>query len=388
MIQGFYRLIEMGAQASDMPFLPGLAHELGISVGYLKATVQLLDHENTVPFIVRYRQEVTGGLGEAQLHAVMRALKSHAALEARRQTVLRLVKASVPSLDAASLSAIMLASTLEALEDVYLPFKRERKGLAATAREMGVGALAETVWRHHMTDAELRYKLDATGIADAQLRVGHIISEKVSENIAIRSALRSRFWENATLSVVATKTRGVSSGKKTINPPTEDTAHTPDYTSLTGLQRRAKELGAHQVLGINRGETAKGLKITVVFPSSHGKQLTKQLALPPRRGLRGDLLDKACDDAYDRLLVPSLARELRRRLTARAEDEAVDVFASNLRRLLLQRPVRAVILGIDPGFRSGNGSATTQQHTHHAPLARTRNAYTRPPMHMRRGSGA
>lgn len=369
------------------PLLKLCAKAAGISEQQVASTAQLLSEDNAVPFIVRYRANATGGLGEPQVLAVLRAVESVRALDDRRKTVLKQVEKYEPPVSSSVVAAIKDAGDMETLEDLYLPYKPAApKGHAAKAREAGFGPLADDVWLRPMSDPELQAQLSAAArkgsggdATVAQTHVVHLLAERVSSAAAARAALRVAFWERALVCVAAVKpqvsggrgkaaadgrggARGEGRGGKAgrangeSRPGDASGAAASGAESLNGLQRRAPDLSSHRVLAINRAEAEGAIRVSVKFPAEQGKRLTRDLALPSPRGggARAALLEAAADDAYDRLLAPALGRELRRRLSQEAETAAVDVFAQNLRRLLLQRPLRGcVVLGVDPGFKSG-----------------------------------
>jgi uncharacterized protein len=376
------------------PLLKLCAKTAGISEQQVASTAQLLSEDNTVPFIVRYRATGTGGLEEPQVLAVLRAVESVRALDDRRKTVLKQVEKCEPPVSSSVVAAIMDAGDLETLEDLYLPYKPAApKGHAAKAREAGLGPLADDVWSRSMSDEELRAKLSAAArndpsgaVSAAETHLLHLLAERVSSVAGARAALREAFWKRALVCVAAVKPKesggrgkaaaegrggarggkgsskggkdggraGIADGGSKPAGPSSGAASAAE--ALDGLQRPAPDLSSHRVLAMNRAEAESAIKVTVKFSPVDGKRIARGLALPSPRGggARAALLEAAADDAYDRLLAPALARELRRRLSQEAETAAVDVFAQNLRRLLLQRPLRGcVVLGVDPGFKSG-----------------------------------
>ena len=345
------------------PLLKECARATGISESQVEATAQLLSDDNTVPFIVRYRADATGGLDEATVLTVMRALESVRALDDRRKTILKQVEKHEPPVGSAVIAALKAAANMQTLEDLYLPYKPAApKGHAARAREAGLGPLFDQVWARQLGDGELGGMLSAAArqgcggdFALAETHLMHLVAERVASTPEVRAALRDAFWERAQVCVTAAKPAG-GKAKAGAEGKGGGKGDGKGAESLDGLQRRAPDMSSHRILAMNRAETEGLVKVSVKFAPEQGKCIAKAKGLPSLRGgvARAALLERAADDAYDRLLLPALSRELRRRLSEQGEAAAVEVFALNLRRLLLQRPLPGTtVLGVDPGFRSG-----------------------------------
>uniref|UniRef100_A0A6S9VQY3 S1 motif domain-containing protein n=1 Tax=Chrysotila carterae TaxID=13221 RepID=A0A6S9VQY3_CHRCT len=325
------------------------------------ATAELLKDECSVPFIVRYRAANTGSLDETAVLRISKALQQQAQLQARCATIVKeLTKQGVCT--PALLSALHAARDLESLEDLYLPFKPPAKQcLAAKARELGFGPLAERVWSQQMRDAELDAALAAAH--DAEEHVLNVLADKISASSNARASLREAFWRDARVELrlvkpekkpkVASAPADAKGGANADGKEPKPAGKLHDYSSLDGLSSRPSEMSAHRVLAINRAEKEKAVKV-VLTPPPQSLHIIFTEALPPRSGRRKALLEKAAESALKRLLLPSMRRAVRSRLTAQAEEAAISVFSRNLRQLLLQRPLRGTaIAGIDPGFRSG-----------------------------------
>ena len=341
-----------------MRWITSCAAVLNISPQQVQTVTTLLrKQEATVPFIVRYRGDMTGGLDEQQVLSIKRMMREDEAVNERRQAILRTLekKEGVP----AGVLALLRASTsLAELEDVYAPYKAGRSGtLADQARDNGHGPLADSVWGDTATNDALRRAQREPGVL-------HLLAERVSESVDARAALRELYWRQSSLTVAEAKksaaASGTSSGKSGKGGKGGGSGggggERSSADSLAGTTWRVSQIASHRVLAINRAEARKEVRVSVTLPDrDRAIRALCASALPPSRsGARRALLEAAAADAFGRLLQPAMSRDVRRRLTAEAEAAAAAVFASNLRHVLLQRPVRGVaILGIDPGFRAG-----------------------------------
>lgn len=322
-----------------------VAQALQLSLRQVESVVELLDAGNTVPFITRYRKDQTGGLDEEQIRQIESRLLKMRLLAERKQTILRSIE-SQGKLTPELAAEIDAANSTKRLEDLYLPYKPKKQTLATTARERGLEPLADEV----MSAAPAASDLDAraadfvnpdkglTSPADVLLGVGHILAEVISERADLRHKLRQILNRSGKLLC----TRGEVD---------EKTAQGfRDYFEFSDTIQRVPE---HRVLAINRGEKAKALRVKVEADLEAMQAVVDETVCaadhPHVEFLRG------CGrDALTRLVFPSLEREVRRELTDWAESHAVDVFARNLRNLLLQKPVCSRrVLAIDPGFKSG-----------------------------------
>jgi uncharacterized protein len=305
---------------------------------------ELLGEGNTIPFLARYRLEATGGLDETVLRSVEKHLATQKQLDDRRQTVLASL-AEQGITDGALLQRITAADSLTVLEDLYLPYRPKRRTRASTAREQGLGPLAEWLMRPNQqgdpTREAARFLDAAKGVADAQAALAgarDIVAEQMAEHAEIRQFARQR---------------GRSSGELVVEKGASDPQEL--FRSYYDYRERLAQAPSHRVLAVNRGETKKGLSVHVDLPESD------ILAEADRRFVsRGSgpevaaQIRLAIKDGYKRLLAPAIVRDLRQWVTERAETQAIEVFKANLRRLLLQPPLRGqTVLAIDPGFRTG-----------------------------------
>ncbi|HEY2894415.1 MAG TPA: Tex-like N-terminal domain-containing protein, partial [Pirellulales bacterium] len=325
--------------------LQGVAQALHLSLRQVESVVQLLDAGNTVPFITRYRKDQTGGLDEEQIRQIEARLTRLRLLGERKQTILRSIE-SQGKLTAELTREIAAANSTKRLEDLYLPFKPKKQTLATVARERGLEPLAEEV----LAAAPACQDLDARAAdfintdkgvataADALLGVGHILAEGVSERADLRHKLRQILNRSGKLVV----TRGEADEKMA-----------QGFRDYFEFNESLSKVPEHRVLAINRGEKAKALRVKVEADQDAMQATMDESVCPPEHP-HVDFLRGCGRDALTRLVFPSLEREVRRELTDWAEAHAVEVFAKNLRNLLLQKPIRGRrVLAIDPGFKSG-----------------------------------
>ncbi len=322
-----------------------LATELGLTQAQVARTVALLDEGNTVPFITRYRKEATGGLDEQQVRRLAERLEYLRGLEARRAEVRRLLDEGghlSPELDA----QLAAAATLQAIEDLYLPFRPKRRTRAQQAREQGLQPLADLLLAQ---DAGGRSRdelaapfVDAEkGVPDVEAAYAgarDIIAETVAETAAVRQAVREATRRTGTLRVAKKADDADPEGK---------------YQLYHDFSEKLETLPPHRILAINRGEREGALRVAVEAPHD-GFIATLQRRYATGSGWIAEEVRAAVADGYRRLLAPAIERDLRAELTERAEEHALGVFAANLRGLLLQPPLRGrVVMGIDPGYRTG-----------------------------------
>jgi protein Tex len=326
--------------------LSRIAQDLQIRKAQVEAVVQLLDDENTVPFITRYRKERTGGLHEDLIRRIQDRVAHLRELASRKQTILRSI-ANHGRLNDALTQAILAAESPKRLEDLYQPFKPKKKSLATEAREKGLGPLAEAIFNRDPAVANLAEVLPGVVDPDKWLLntdevlagVKHILADMVADAADARGPLRAYTWDTGL--IVANRIETLPEGKG------------KEYEPYFAFKELVKEIPPHRVLAINRGEKANVLRVRVetdVALANEIAQFHLNIADHPHR----DLLAEVVKDALDRLMLPGLEREVRRELTERAQDHAVLVFARNLRSLLLQPPLRGKkILAVDPGIRTG-----------------------------------
>ncbi len=321
-----------------------IAHELGVRPAQVARAIELLDEGNTIPFIARYRKEATGTLDEEQLRTIQARLAYLRNLEARKQTVLASIAEQdrlTPDLE----ERIRAAETLQEVEDLYLPYRPRRRTRAQVARERGLEPLARRLLSQE-ADAPDPAALAAEFLSDevptvedALAGARDIIAEQVSEDADVRSMARA-----------STRREGMLVSR--LAKPGADPAG--QYEVYHEFRAPLGDLKPHQVLAINRGEAEGVLKVRVEAPDDLilGRIEARYLTRP--RSLAAREVRAAIEDAYKRLIAPAITREVRRALTEAADEHGIQVFATNLRNLLLQPPIRdKVVMGIDPGYRTG-----------------------------------
>ena len=317
-----------------------LAREFNVKPQHAQAVVQLLDEGNTVPFIARYRKEQHGTMDDQTIRALAERLHYLRGLEQRRQEVSQAIEAQgklTPELAA----ALGQATTLAEVEDLYRPYRPKRRTRASIAREKGLEPLAEALRQGKGQDAlalAQPYVQPEKGVETAEEALqgaSDILAEELSDDAALRKRLRNHIQRTGVL-----QAKGATE---------EDTV----YRLYYDFAERVTKLQSHQILAINRGEKEEALKVAVQADGPGAVQLVQRALIRPGNPYE-DRLRATAQDAWDRLLFPSLEREVRADLTERAQEQAIHTFALNLRPLLMQPPVKnKVILGFDPAYRTG-----------------------------------
>ncbi len=329
-----------------MDIIATLAEELGLKATAVEAAVKLIDEGNTIPFIARYRKEATGGMDDVALRALADRLAYLRNLEQRKEDVIALIGAAgklTPELEA----EIRAAAQLQRVEDLYKPFRKKRMTRAQKAREAGLEPLANMIIMQVTPKggpldaasgfvtpeaAEAGFDTAERALAGAQDIVAETVAED-AENVADLRSFTENTGEVASVAVDAD----------------EKTPYEPYYD----FAEPARKIPNHRVLAIDRGEREGKLRVHVRVDA---EAATARLGArwPRRQGPFAPVLDAAIADGYKRLMAPSLERELRAKLTVRAQTDAIKVFAKNLESLLSARPVRgARVIALDPGYRTG-----------------------------------
>src|SRR3954454_12568468 len=322
-----------------------LTRELGIEQDKIARTVALLDEGNTVPFITRYRRDQTGGLDEEQIGRVRESVTKLRVLDERKQTILRSIESQHALTDELR-EQIARADSVKRLEDLYLPYRPKKQTLATKAHEQGLAPLAKEILTQDKAAADLDKRAadfinTDKGIPDAAtalLGAGHILAEQFSEDPEVRQKVRKLYR----------KTGKLVSVKVEDNPKKNQQFH--DYLDF---REPLSRIPPHRVLAINRGERAKVLRVQVEADQTAIEEIGIEQLVPVEHAHK-DFLTGCVRDALARLILPSLEREARRELTEKAETHAVEVFARNLRNLLLQPPLPGRrVLAVDPGYKNG-----------------------------------
>ena len=328
-----------------------LAEEFGLRREQIDNTVALIDDDKTIPFIARYRKEVTGSLDDQTLRLIFDRLNYLRNLEKRKAEVTAAITEQgkmTPELA----EAIDKATVLVEVEDIYRPFKQKRRTRASVAKEKGLEPLAELILAQDKnadpSAAAEGYISEEKGVATAEEAVQgalDIIAEQVSDDADLRKELRAYFGRSGVLSSKAAAKDAESSV----------------YDNYYDFSEGVAKIAGHRILAIDRGEREEKLKVTVSVPEGAGE------AFCIRKYLKGkspcaELISEACTDSYKRLIYPSIEREVRSELSEKAQEGAIKVFKENLRQLLMQPPVKGTItLGLDPGYAHGCKLAVTDE---------------------------
>ncbi len=329
-----------------------IAKELNIKNEQVKEVVTMFGEGATIPFIARYRKEKTGGLDEEQLREIEDRLNYLTILEERKETILKSIEEQGKLTD--ELKAKIENSTkLQEVEDLYLPYKPKRKTRGTIAKAKGLEPLAIFILENPKFKGNFEEKLaefitgEVPTIADALQGAKDIIAEMISDNAEVRKVIRELLLETSILVSEKAKEREVTKNEKLEN-------RKDVYEIYYEFKAPVNKIKPYQTLAVNRGEREKMLKISIAAENEIAIKEILKTFLSYHESEFMDLLTEIAEDSYDRLIFPSLEREVRNHLTEIADLHAIEIFASNLRQLLLQPPIAGkMIMGIDPGFVSG-----------------------------------
>ena len=319
-----------------------LSRELSCREDYIENVIRLLDEGNTLPFIARYRKELHGGMDDTQLRALQDRLQYLRNLDARRQEVKNSIE-NQGKLTEELAAAIDNAATLAEVEDLYRPYKQKRRTRATVAREKGLEPLALLLFAQskdlsapeELAKQAIDPEKGVETVEEALAGASDIIAEMVSDDADIRKSLR--LLANAKGAVVSAAARE------------EDSVYRLYYE----FAQPVSKMQSHQVLALNRGEREEFLKVSVDVPRELALGRIYDRTVKPGSSAT-ELVRAACEDSYDRLIAPSLEREIRAAMTEQANESAIHNFALNLKPLLMQPPVKGhVTMGLDPGYRMG-----------------------------------
>lgn len=325
-----------------MDFVAVLAREFSLRPEQVRAVIELLDAGNTVPFIARYRKEATGSLDDQLLRELTERLEYLRSLDKRRMEIEKSLAEQQVLTDELR-AALAAAATLAELEDIYRPFRPKRRTRATIARERGLEGLAQALLLQQPFKGTLEtlaapYINNEKDVPDAESALAgarDIIAETISDDAALRKVLRGLLMRDGVLTACAAKE--------------EDSV----YSMYYAYSERVPRVADHRVLAINRGEKEGFLKVSLAAPDETANRVIAQRYVRPG-ALTAPQVAMAAQDAWDRLIFPSLEREVRSELTDRANVGAIRVFSQNLQQLLMQPPIKGrVTLGVDPGFRTG-----------------------------------
>lgn len=327
-----------------MDIIAKLAAEFKIRTAQVEHTVELIDEGNTIPFIARYRKEVTGGLSDVVLRDLDERLKYLRNLEERKEEVLRLIEEQ-GKLTEDLKAEIEKAEVLQRVEDLYKPFKQKKATRASKAKEKGLEPLAMIIYAQQLTDGTpeeaaapfVNPDKEVNTPQEALAGACDIIAEMIADDPEITKDVRAKTFEIATIVTEAVD-------------PEEKTVYEMYYDRAEALAK----IPNHRVLAINRGEKEKKLKVKLSLETEKIHELISTSVIRNEKNIFYGMLRDTIADAYKRLMAPSIEREMRNLLTERAEAEAVKIFAKNTESLLMTPPVRGKkVIAIDPGYRTG-----------------------------------
>ncbi len=330
---------------TDAQIYKSIAQELDLRPKQVSSVADFLDDGATVPFLARYRQEATGGLDEEQIRSVRDKLEFHRTLEDRKQTILKTIDEQ-DKLTEELEEKIKSCTDLNTLEDLYLPYKPKRRTKGDMAKEKGLEPLAELIWEQEIEKGDpmehaakfVDEEKEVESAEDAMDGALDIVAEWINESAEVREKLRDIFQEHAVI-------------KTEKNPAVDERTNFEDYYEFS---QKAKNLKPYQILAINRGERENVLFVNVELWDDITLENIDDVVIENEMSIFVPKLQDAVEDAYKRLLFPSLERELRNQLTEKADQHAIETFAKNLSNLLMQPPLdHKVVMGIDPAYKSG-----------------------------------
>ncbi|RXZ02714.1 RNA-binding transcriptional accessory protein [Fictibacillus sp. S7] len=322
-----------------------IAKELGIKQKQVANVIELLKDGNTVPFIARYRKELTGGLDEVQIKDIMDSWQYAENLKERKEEVLRLIGEQGKLTDELA-NSISSAKKLQEIEDLYRPYKQKRRTRATVAKEKGLEALAEWLmsqpWQgdvlakaKEFLSEEKEVHTPEEALAGAQ----DILAEQISDDAAIRSWIRDLTFKEGQLQT-SLKKNGEDEKKV--------------YEMYYEYSEPVGKIVPHRILAINRGEKEDVLKVEVTAPAEKIIQRLNRTVIKKSESPAAPYLQEAIEDSYRRLIASSIERDIRNELTDKGEEQAIHIFSENLRNLLLQSPLKGrMVLGVDPAYRTG-----------------------------------
>ncbi|HKL60989.1 MAG TPA: Tex family protein [Acholeplasma sp.] len=329
----------------DQDLIKEISKNINVKTAQVESVLKLLDEGNTIPFIARYRKEVTGGLDEEEINTIHKEWEYGVNLAKRKEDVVRLIDEKGMLTDELQMQ-IMSSTKLVEVEDLYRPYKEKKKTKATEAVKRGLKPLADLIFSqpNHVdieTEASKYITEEVLTFEDALIGAKHIISEYVSDDATYRKHLRELVVKTGII---------VSKGKK--NAETLDEKGT--YTMYYDHKELVNKVALHRVLAMNRAENEKIITLTIDTDQAVMLQYLGLQVITNSNSNVAYLITEAIEDALKRLIYPSIEREVRSELTTRAEDQAIDIFAINLRNLLLAQPMKdKIVLGVDPAYRTG-----------------------------------
>lgn len=331
------------SSGGTMDIIQKIKEELQVEKWQVEAAVKLIDEGNTIPFISRYRKEVTGSLNDEQLRNLDERLTYLRSLEDKKEQVLKSIEEQGKLTDELK-EKILAAQTLVVVEDLYRPYRPKRKTRASIAKEKGLEPLAEYILRQEATEPVLneaaKYVSEEKEVKTAEEALQgaqDIIAEMISDDADHRLYIRNITVEEGIVTSTAKDEKAQSV-----------------YEMYYNFEEPVKKIAGHRVLALNRGEAEKVLTVKVNAPKERILRYLEKKMITKENEYTTPVICAAVEDSYDRLIAPAIEREIRNDLTEKAEDGAINVFGKNLEQLLLQPPIAGkVVLGWDPAFRTG-----------------------------------
>jgi uncharacterized protein len=335
----------MGTEVmKDQTLIDAIAKELNIKKNFVDNVIKLIQEDNTIPFIARYRKEMTGGLDEVQINDIHEKWHYAVQLQKRKEEVIRIIEEQGKLTDDLSL-AITQATKLQEVEDLYRPYKQKRRTRATVAKEKGLQPLADWImsfpFENTIREAE-KYISEANEISTAEEAIqgaSDILAEMVSDQADYRKWIREMTVDQGVL---------ITEKKKDADDEKEV------YGMYYAYQEKVSRIVPHRVLAINRGEKDDVLKVSIQAPEESILRRLEKRIIKKESSPVAPLLKEIIQDAYKRLIAPSIEREVRQLLTEKADEQAIRIFSENLGHLLMQPPMRdSIVLGVDPAYRTG-----------------------------------
>ncbi len=318
-----------------------LVKEFNLKQEHVNNVIQLIDEGNTIPFIARYRKEMTGEMSDTTLRLLNEKLLYLRNLKSRKEDVARIIEEQGKLTDVIKVN-IEKANTLQEVEDIYAPYKQKKRTRATIAKEKGLEPLALDILNKNINDLEnearkyINPEKEVNSVEDVLKGINDIIAEIISDDANVRKYIREVSLREGVL------TSKNSKDEKSV------------YDMYYDYSESVKTMASHRVLAINRGEKEDFLKVKVVINNEKVINYIKNMYINNKNQSNADIIIAAIEDAYKRLIGPSIEREIRHYLTENAQERAISVFGKNIKSLLLQPPIKEMsVMGFDPAFRTG-----------------------------------
>lgn len=354
-----------------------IAKEIGLSQKHVESVIRLLEDGNTVPFIARYRKEQTGSMDEVQIQTISERWQYIQNLNQRKEEVIRLI-AEQDKLTDNLKRKIEQSVKLQEVEDLYRPYKQKRKTKATVAKSKGLEPLADYILTLPQddrlaatADQYISEEKEVFTREEAIEGAKHIIAEQISDEPTFRKWIRQETFKRGTIKSAAGKSA--------------DTDEKNVYEMYYEYEEPIAKVVPHRVLAMNRGEKEDILKVAIEPPADHIKAYLEKQVIKNRSTSVREILQETIDDSYKRLIQPAIEREIRKELSEKADEQAIHIFSENLRKLLLQPPMKGkTVLGVDPAFRTGCKLAVSDETGKvlkidviypHAPVNKTKEAH-------------